>query len=64
MLKAINNGHLLALASDQNAGTKGVPIKFFNSFLHVYRRVNFFYTVGFLIFRLLRINGIRDNKKY
>ncbi len=43
MLKTINNGHLLALASDQNAGNKGVPIKFFNHHSSIPRGASYFY---------------------
>ena len=43
MLKAITNGHLLALASDQNAGKKGIPIKFFNYSSSIPRGASYFY---------------------
>ena len=43
MVKAITNGHLLALASDQNAGKKGIPIKFFNYSSSIPRGASYFY---------------------
>jgi len=43
MLRAILNGNLLALASDQNAGKKGIPIKFFNYYSSIPRGASYFY---------------------
>ena len=43
MIEALNNGELLALASDQNAGIKGMRIPFFGKELSIPKGAAYFY---------------------
>jgi len=43
MINALNNDQLLALASDQNAGVKGVRVPFFGKELSIPKGAAYFY---------------------